>query len=79
MQPGDTLSCLREQTRMKQDIQAGCKDQQCQGKTSNRARKAPVLPAASQGSPSTGLPQQMPILKYHSWWTQDKVFLTKSR
>lgn len=77
MQPGDTLSEGADQDEA--DIQAGYKDQQCQGRTINRAMKAPVLPAASQRSPSTALPQQMPILKHHSWWTQDKDFVTKSR
>ena len=63
---------------MKQDIQAGCKDQQRQGKATPSAKKAPVLPAASQRSLSTALPRQMPSLKHRSWQTQEEVFVTKS-
>lgn len=62
---------------MKQDIQAGCKDQQCQGKATSSAKKALMLPA--QRSPSTALPQQMPTLKHCSQWTWEEVFVTKSR
>lgn len=64
---------------MKQDIQAGCKNQQCQGKATSSAKKAPMLPAASQRSPSTALPQQMPTLKHRSQRTWEEVFVTKSR
>lgn len=64
---------------MKHDIQAGCKDQQCQGKATPSAKKVPALPAASQRSLSTALPRQIPTLKHRSQRTQEEVFVTKSR
>lgn len=59
---------------MKQDKQAGCRDQQCQGKA---ALVPGARPCSLPRSPSTALPRQMPALKPCSLRGPEEVSVAK--